>query len=339
MDEQLVTGDDQQPVFKPTFTTIDDPHTELDTQQAATPLAGMIVDLNADVIAVMEAPSRVAELELFVATYLQNDQGQPAYRCLLGDSGGAQKLGLLSRSSGPVFTLAPAAEIGELINPFLADVDGDAVLDEYHFTRTPLVTRATIAGVEVELIVAHLKSNFINNGEAMWTDPATRSDFVKAALKNRRRIATEAMHLRGYVENRLTAAPDAAIIVLGDLNDGPGRDYFEQLYLAHNVTDILAGSPYEPEQVFDDAPADTPLAQRFTSVFDDFVTNEPNKQLLLDHILLSPTFTTIGAALAKKPGSGTVEHAAWQNHVEGDGARRDQRPTDHRPVTVTLTHT
>jgi hypothetical protein len=38
-------------------------------------------------------------------------------------------------------------------------------------------------------------------------------------------------------------------------------------------------------------------------------------------------------------GSGTVEHAAWQNHVEGDGARRDQRPTDHRPVTVTLTHT
>jgi hypothetical protein len=72
--------------------------------------------------------------------------------------------------------------------------------------------------------------------------------------------------------------------VLGDLNDGPGRDYFEQLYLAHNVTDILAGSPYEPEQVFDDAPADTPLAQRLTSVFDDFVTDEPNKQLLLDHI-------------------------------------------------------
>jgi hypothetical protein len=65
-------------------------------------------------------------------------------------------------------------------------------------------------------------------------------------------------------------------------------------------------------------------------VFDDFVTNEPNIQLLLDRILLSPTFTTASSASAKKPGSGAVEHDAWQNHVEGDGGRRDQR----RPTTA-----
>jgi hypothetical protein len=32
--------------------------------------------------------------------------------------------------------------------------------------------------------------------------------------------------------------PQANVIVLGDLNDGPGLDYFEELYLSHNVNPI-----------------------------------------------------------------------------------------------------
>jgi hypothetical protein len=37
------------------------------------------------------------------------------------------------------------------------------------------------------------------------------------------------------------------------------------------------------------------------------------------------------------PGSGTIEHQASAGQVTQDGAHRDQRPTDHRPATVTLT--
>jgi hypothetical protein len=189
------------------------------------------------------------------------------------------------------------------------------------------------------VIVAHLKSNFINQGKELWANPATRTDFVRAALKNRRRIATEAMRLRTYIDWRLDADPTAAIVVLGDLNDGPGQDYFERLYLAHNVTDILAGSPYQPERVFNDAPADASVADRYTAVFDDFVTDEQNKQLLLDHILLAPVFTTAESTLTKVAGSGLVAHDAWTDQVQGGGQRRDQRPTDHRPVTVRLSIT
>jgi hypothetical protein len=77
-----------------------------------------------------------------------------------------------------------------------------------------------------------------------------------AALRNRRRIATEAMRLRRHLEQRLDADPDTAVIVLGDLYDGPGQDYFEELYLAHNTTDILVGSPYRSERLFHHAQAD-----------------------------------------------------------------------------------
>ena len=76
----------------------------------------------------------------------------------------------------------------------------------------------------------------------------------------------------------LDADPEAAIVVLGDFNDGPGRDLFEQQYLAHNVTDLLVGSPYRPETLF----------------------------------------------------------GAWAAHRTGDGERRDERATDHRPATVVV---
>jgi hypothetical protein len=72
-------------------------------------------------------------------------------------------------------------------------------------------------------------------------------------------------------------------------------------------------------------------------VFDDFVTGEADKQLLLDHILLSPALTTAQLAVAKVPGSGRIEHDAWAAQVVADGGRRDQRATDHRPATVQLT--
>jgi endonuclease/exonuclease/phosphatase family metal-dependent hydrolase len=323
------TGDDEAAEFGQTF-FIDGERG--DTAEAAGRLAALITSLDADIIALMEAPSRAGELELFVDKYL-SDAG---YRFILGDSGGAQKLALLFRPNVAPFELAPGddAHIAELVTPWDADVDGDAVLGQYRFTRTPLVARASVGGIALELIVTHLKSNFINQGKERWQNPDSRLDFIKDSLKNRRRIATEAMHLRAYLDSRLAEQPDAAIVVLGDLNDGPGQDFFERFYLAHNVTDILAGSPYEPERVFHDAPADVPAEQRFSAVFDDFVEDVPDRRLLLDHILLSPAFSVSSSPLTRLPGTGQIAHEAWEAQVTGDGGRRDQRPTDHRPATV-----
>ena len=78
-----------------------------------------------------------------------------------------------------------------------------------------------LGGHPLQVIVAHTKSNFINQGRAQWEDPARRQAFIAAALTNRRRISAEGMRIRRYLDARLTADPAAAIIVLGDLNDGP----------------------------------------------------------------------------------------------------------------------
>jgi hypothetical protein len=124
---------------------------------------------------------------------------------------------------------------------------------------------------------------------------------------------------------------------LGDLNDGPGLDYFEENYLAHNITDILVGSAFAPELIFAHAQHDVAAATRYTAVFDDFVENVKKKKLLLDHILLSPTLTG-ATGLRKVPNSGTIHHQEYAAQVKNGGKKREDRPSDHRPVSVELVY-
>jgi hypothetical protein len=147
----------------------------------------------------------------------------------------------------------------------------------------------------------HAKSNFVNQGQQMWNDPATHQNYIVAALMARRRNGTEGMRLRRYLDERLAADAATKLIVLGDLNDGPGLDYFEERYLAHNVTDIIVGSAFQPEWVFSHAQHDVAAANRFTAIFDDLVTNTNGAHLLLDLILLSPGFSAV-AGVRKMPG-------------------------------------
>ena len=302
-----------------------------DTARTAERLAAMLKAIDPQIIAIQEGPSREAELALFVREYLDD-----AYRVFLGDTGGQQKLGLLYRPDAVASAaLAPPEAIAELTGDWDADVDGDAVLDRYRFTRTPLVVDLVLGTHPLQVIVAHTKSNFINQGREMWEDPARRQAFIVAALTNRRRISAEGMRLRRYLDGRLADDPAAAIVVLGDLNDGPGLDYFEELYLTHNVTDILVGSAFRPEWQFTHAQHDVPAADRYTAVFEDFVPTRQPRRLLLDHILLSPGLTR-SRGLRRVEGSGAIRHAEYEAQVVDGGARREDRPTDHRPVTVDL---
>ena len=204
---------DAEPVaFRPTFTR--DGHTS-QTAETAGRVARLIRAINPDILAIQEGPSRPAELELFIKDYL-SDAGVTRYRSFLSDSGGEQKVGLLYKpGSVESAQLAPHAEIIGLIDPWLGDVDGDGFLDEYQFTRTPLVINVRLGTQALQVIVLHTKSNFVNNGRALWEDPATRQNYVVAALKNRRRNSSEGRRVRAYIDSVLVRDPAARIIVLG----------------------------------------------------------------------------------------------------------------------------
>ena len=70
-------------------------------------------------------------------------------------------------------------------------------------------------------------------------------------------------------------------------------------------------------------------------MFEDFVPTVQIRQLLLDHILLSPGLTATNGRRRVK-NSGAVRHAEYDAHVVKKGTRRQDRPSDHRPVSVDL---
>jgi endonuclease/exonuclease/phosphatase family metal-dependent hydrolase len=305
------------------------------TAKTATKLAAEIKAIAPDILVMEEAPSRKEELDLFVAQYLSG-AGGPTYRGILSDSGGAQKLALLYKPANITASLSPSATLSTLLQPWQADVDGDMLLESYEFTRTPLVVDVTVGGHAAQVIVMHTKSSFVNQGQALWNDPLRRQEYVAAALMARRRNANECMRTRIYIDQTLAADPNRRIIVAGDLNDGPGMDYFEENYLAHNTIDILLGSAFDPEGLFRHAQHDVPRADRYTAVFDDFVpVTVKNKKLLLDHILLSPGFGG-SAGLRRVAGSGKIHHAEYAAQITNQGKKREERASDHRPVSVEL---
>ena len=328
------TNDSDPAGWKTTFTQ--DGQTN-DAQKTAKRAAAMIKAIDPHILAVQEGPSREAELSLFIRDHLSTG-GTPIYDFFLSDSGGQQRVALLYKpGSVTSASLAPHPTITNLIDPWDADVDGDLLLEhDYTFTRNPLVVDLVIGGHDLQVIVLHTKSSFVNNGQSLWANPSTQQQYVVEALKSRRRNSTEGMRVREYLDLRLDAKPQANMLVLGDMNDGPGLDYFEKRYLAHNVTDIVIGSAFQPEHCFEHAQHDVPEADRYTAVFDDFVENTKNKKLLLDHILTSPNLYTAKTGLRRVANSGKVHHTEYQAQVVSGGKKRENRPSDHRPVSVQL---
>jgi hypothetical protein len=170
---------------------------------------------------------------------------------VLGGAGGAQKLIVAARTDRDVTSLAIADNTRmtvQLDADYEADADGDAVLEtDTIFARVPLVIDLVTHGYSLRIINCHLKSKFVRDGESLFNGTqAERREFIRAALVNRRRISAEAFRIRSYLDELFNANPNRLVLLAGDLNDGPGFDFFERRYLTHSVVGLAFGSVLLP---------------------------------------------------------------------------------------------
>ncbi|WP_179378922.1 endonuclease/exonuclease/phosphatase family protein [Jannaschia marina] len=300
-------------------------------RETAGRVARVIAALAPDVLCVQEGPSSPAEMRLFIDDILSPATGA-AWEAIKGD-GGAQSLYVLRREGGRARAMERADDTATraLEDIWEADVNGDMLLEGYDFTRQPLVVDVDpIGSAPVRVVVLHAKSKYVQFGESLWRNPNRRQEFVVQALEARRRISAEGFRLRGYLDALLQDDGAARIVVTGDFNDGPGRDLFERSYLTHNVADIVLGSTFYPELIFHHPLiARVPAPELFTARFDDYVDGIDDRPLLLDHFAVSP-------AMRERVVDAGIAHSAFEVEVEGSGAAREKRPSDHRPIWVDL---
>ncbi|MBK0326986.1 endonuclease [Rhodobacteraceae bacterium F11138] len=160
---------------------------------------------------------------------------------------------------------------------FRIDLDVDATEDLVRFSKPPLELAVTTAlGTRLRLIGAHLKSKAPHGAR-------NRDAAMRLAIANRRKQLAQAIWLRARLDLHL--GQETPLILMGDLNDGPGLDEYEHLFGRSSVEILLGGDMYDPH-------ARLALQRRVSATPSTARFQMPEEgrylQALLDYIMISP---------------------------------------------------
>jgi endonuclease/exonuclease/phosphatase family metal-dependent hydrolase len=304
-------------------------------------IAGVIRDIDAQIIGIQEGPPLQEQLEVFVRRFL-NDE----YVVHHSNAKSQSICALVHRSMSEQVTAF--AHDGEETKPLRSMTPyypwGCITEDErkrHRFDRTPLVLSfQPTADKELRIIVVHTKSKYsLLKTREQWE--ARDREAVLDALNAREKLSAEVSCLRKYLDAQLApSAEDRAVVVMGDFNDGPFAELMEREFLIHNIIDELAGSLSYPDYHFRHAMAPDVLATAATTRFPDPLEGGQIVEELIDHILVSPGIWQGTAPIVLKDGSCQVEVQAYEDHFDDNGPvrQRDLRPSDHKPVSAVFTY-
>jgi len=203
------------------------------------------------------------------------------------------------------------------------DLDIDANEDLVVFSKPPLeLAIETRGGFSFQMIGAHLKSKAPHGAK-------TEQQVLSLGVANRRKQLAQAVWLRRRIDMHL--AEGTPLMLLGDLNDGPGLDSFEDLFGRSSVEIVMgeegaAGALFDPHarQALQRKLGVAPTTARF------WIRQEKRfLQALLDYVMVTPEFRARGA-------NWRIWHPLDDPECWRDHALRDALVTasDHFPVTL-----
>ncbi len=126
---------------------------------------------------------------------------------------------------------------------FRIDLDIDAREDRVTFSKPPLEAALDTELGPLRLIGVHVKSKAPHGAK-------TPEEAMQLAISNRRKQLAQCIWLRRRIETHLAAGDP--LLVMGDLNDGPGLDVYEELFGRSSVEIVMGlegpaeGRLYDP---------------------------------------------------------------------------------------------
>lgn len=264
-------------------------------------IAEVITGVQPHLLGICEAANAREEHQHFIDTYLPNS----GYQVAMGVSRGRQNLVFYYREP---LTLISIDDALDFYAPWQVDIDEDGVKEELRWERKPLeaVFRVGADGTAFRVILVHTKSK----GVFSVTD---LHHYQKIALGNRKRLVGQALRLRQRLDALLAESPGIPLMVMGDMNDGPGLDAFEQL-LGYSFVETVMGSIFQPERILHNAlwwmSQDRETRNDlWTADFPDPIVSAPfgmRHRVWIDHILASPGMLRANSPVRLVEKSGTV---------------------------------
>lgn len=257
-------------------------------------LAIVFTALDADAVMIIEAPDdRGAHLTAPALEGFATAAGIRARRAVVGfENATQQEIACLYDPDRLCMTHDPqGTQTGKKGDPdaprfdgvFRIDLDIDATEDLVTFSKPPLeLAVRSRDGVDLRMIGVHLKSKAPHGAQG-------RDEIISRSIANRRKQQAQALWLRQRIDQHVAAGD--ALIVLGDLNDGPGLDSYETLFGRSSVEIVMGQGRPDAEQLYDpharEALFARPGAFRSTSRF-YIPAQKRYLQALLDYVMISP---------------------------------------------------
>lgn len=299
-------------------------------QQTAA-LGHVFAAMDADGIMIIEAPdtsrsrSSVTALETFAAHF--NLRTRRAVSGFANDT--QQEITFLydpdviTAAHDPIGDLDVKSAAPRFDAELRIDLDTDAALDVVRWSKPPLELAVTVGDKPLRLIGVHAKSKAPHGAR-------NDAEATRISIQNRRKQLAQCIWLRQRVNQHLEKGED--LIVLGDFNDGPGLDEFEQLFGRSSVEIVLgeqnAPRLYDPHAtvVLGRKIGAAPTTARFKQ------RNGTYLNALLDYIMVSPKICDMQPTWQIWH---PFDHAACYENL----ALREALLTasDHFPVTLDIT--
>ena len=296
-------------------------------------IAEVIKSLKAEVVGIVEGPPRKEQMELFVKQYLSGKY------TVFSAENGSQSNHILVHQNCPVqMPQVPETDdiykhLSRKIEYYHWDEVAKATLED--FTRKPAVLRFKIGTKRYELMLFHTKSKISKlKRKEQYTQRDKKA--IVSALRSRQKLSAEMAAVRRYLSRAILSKRVDGCILMGDLNDGPHRDIFEKHFLIHNIVDELRGGFHRElalmHHAFSLKYLDGKLA--YTAEFSDPTREGKLTKVLLDHILVTTAIYKGEANLKLSQRRGKIEHTVYEGQLDNNGKNRDDRPSDHRPVSA-----
>lgn len=310
----------------------------IDAQAVAERIAGVIRDLDAHIIGVQEGPSKLEQLQYFVDEFLDGKY------TVSGVPSGAQSIYAMVHKSCPVKAVPYSkgdVYYQRLLKPVVFQPWGEVNKGiNYKMARAPALLRLTPPNGKdpVHFVVAHTKSQFVKGFSRKQLE-ARQATAMRQAILARQKLSADVAALRRHVTNAILEKKNASgVILVGDLNDGFSKSIFETEFLMQSLVDELRGSFRRQSALLDHALDEAVLRKKeaFTVEFRSAEKRGITRELI-DHILVTPALRESGFWLRLKKDSARIEHEISKKHTAGTGAKGDDRPSDHIPVTAQFT--
>lgn len=162
---------------------------------------------------------------------------------------------------------------------FKIDLDIDNSAEKVRFSKPPLELEIVTKGGQMRMMGVHAKSKAPHGAK-------NDKDARRISIANRRKQLAQCIWLRHRVDAMLEAGD--SLMVMGDFNDGPGLDEYEELFGRSGVEIVLG----QGETALYDPHPELALSRKFeaTPTTARFYLHHKKQflQALLDYIMVSP---------------------------------------------------